>query len=230
MFTYRSLTCRISDKKRYKQIFTATYTYLYIFRNGLIGFIVGNKRKRIFQTDLDEIPNFLRFETVNLWYRSSGITIAEKCELFVNYLLWLKMALNDSKLIHLICTVNPNGPNNFKNHFQLLEHVQNELLPICESSRGFKFEIEFYSSADTNLIESLLQMPPIYCCSNVEIELYEFSKWPIQLPVESISGWLHPKFDGNNGKSKERFLRICSYNFQNAWEMRDHLILVIKPS
>ena len=85
----------------------------------------------------------------------------------------------------------------------------------------------------TNLIDQILQMPRIECCSNVEIKLnkiYGSIILSLQLPIESISNWLHRNCDGIKDESKERLLRIYSSGFLFSWSIRalcDHLKKVI---
>ena len=145
------------------------------------------------------MPQFLRFDCAKFNYRTpSNVTapIAKKCQSVINYLQEVK--LNDANLINFICGIDKNNPSYFSGHSQLLDHFQNKLLPICGSSRGFKFEIYLFSDGVSyiNLIAKILQMPQIECCSNVEIILNGRSLYPMQFPIESISNWLHRNCDG----------------------------------
>ena len=177
---------------------------------------------------MNDLPQFLRFDRVELSYQSSvyanALPIAKKCQSVVNYLQRLK--LNDTTLIHFIGFIHQTNRNNFIGHSQLLDHLRNELLPICGSSRGYKFEIFTLDEVSCkDLIAPILQIPQIYCCSYVEISIDGRIKYPIQLPIEPISNWLHRNCDGREEKSKELFLRICSssFNFPCARELCDHL-------
>ena len=201
----------------------------------------GNGWKKIVETDLLENPQFLRFSEVVLNYSHifDAKPIEEKCHLVVNYLQPQKKTLNVTNLIHFVSAIDENEPCNFSNHSQLVKHLQTELLPICGSSRGYKFSISFFSEAKvcTELIASILQMDPIERCSTLEICLQELDK-QIQLPVEAISNWLHRKHEGINGVTKECFLKIYSsgtfsyyindIHIQNAMEMCDYLKEVVK--
>ena len=180
------------------------------------------------------LPQFLRFDCAKFNYRTPNIgyvtaPIAKKCQSVINYLQ--EMKLNDANLINFICGIDKNNPSYFSDHSQLLDHFQNKLLPICGTSRGFKFEIYLFSDGVSyiNLIAKILQMPQIECCSNVEIILNGRSLYPMQFPIESISNWLHRNCDGIEEKSKERFLRIFSFSFLCARELElcDHLKKVI---
>ena len=180
---------------------------------------------------LANLPQFLRFDCVKLHYQNSVYVytplIEKTCQSAVNYLQRLK--LNDSSLIHFNGTISKNNPSHFSDHSQLLDHLQNELLPIHGSSRRYKFEICFHSNSDqvsisyADLFVKILQIPRIDCCSNVEIKLYGFIGFtmpPIQFPIEPISKWLHRSF---KEKSKERFLRIYPCRLRCGRELCDHL-------
>ena len=174
---------------------------------------------------MTNLPRFLRFDNVELHYESSvyvyALPIAKKCESVVNYLRLIKS--NDLKLVHFNGTIDKNDRNNFSSYSRLLDHLQNELLPICGSSHHYIFEISFNSGlvTHTNLIANILQMPQIDCCSNVEIKLHgpTLYQYQIQIPIEPISNWLHRNCNGIEEKSKERFLRICPFSFNSAREL-----------
>ena len=175
----------------------------------------GRLSQQIFARELTNLPQFLRFDRVELKYQCSVYEsvsqIEKKCESAVNYLQRLK--LNDSNLIHFIGTINKNNRSHFSNHCQFLDYLRNELLPICGSSRAYKFEIfTFDEVSSTNIIAQILQMPRIDCCSNIEIKLSGLIMHLIEFPIEPISDWLHRNCDGIEEKSKERFLRIYSFN------------------
>ena len=194
----------------------------------------GYRRQRhIFKHELTNLPQFLRFDDVEIHYESSvyvyALPIAKKCESVVNYLRLLK--LNDLKLVHFNGTIDKYDRNNFSSYPRLLDHLRNELLPICGPSRRYIFEISFNLdlALQTNLIANILQMPQIDCCSNVEIKLHgpTLYQYQIQFPIEPISNWLHRNCDGSEEKSKERFLRICPFSFNSARELCDYLKKVI---
>ena len=174
---------------------------------------------------MNNLPQFLRFVRVVLDYKSSVysnvLPIEKKCQSVVNYLQPLK--LNDT-LIHFIGFIHQTNRNNFISHSQLLDHLRNELLPICGSSRGYKFEIFTLDEVSCkDLIAQILQMPPIVCCSNVEISIHGRINYPIQLPIEPISNWLHRNCEGREEMPKERFLRIISSKQVCVQELCDHL-------
>ena len=152
------------------------------------------------------------------------------CRLVVNCLQPLRKATNHSNLITLIGKIDKNDPTGFNNHLQLLNHVQEELLSICDSSRGYKFEIYFFSkeNAGSNVICRILQMHPIEKCSNVEISLYGIYGQPYLLPIEAISNFLHRKCNRIRKNSNEIYLRINLAKIQNVQAICDHFRKVIK--
>lgn len=199
--------------------------------------IGSNKCGTKFETDLLELPQFIRFGEVKLDYCWVKV-MEEKCRLVVNYLQPLKKALNGSNLIHFIGFIEKNNPYAFSNHSQLINHLQKELLPVCGSSRGYKFDISSYFHSDekarearerTLIIASILEMDPIGRCSTIEIDLEGLNQ-PLQsqLPVGAITNWLHRRCAEIREKSEERFLRIYSDNYiQNGREMCDYLKQVL---
>ena len=172
--------------------------------------------RQILARELTNLPLFLRYDHVELKYQCSVYKsiplIEKKCQSAVNYLQPLK--LNDTNLIHIIGTINGNNRTHFSDHSQFLDHLRNELLPICGSSRGYKFEIYYFLNgvSSTNIIAQILQLHRIDCCSNVEIKLNVPIMHLMEFPIEPISNWLHQNCNGTNEKSDERFLRICSFN------------------
>ena len=187
------------------------------------------------------MPSFLRFNTVSLCYETfqnfKFQSIEEKCQSFVNYLLPFKnKALYDTNLISFFGRIHKNDPNAFSCHTQLLDHVRDELLPVCNSSRGYKFEILFYSdiNAATHVITSIIKMSLAFDrCTGLEIilraPLISNYEWNLSgsVPIEAISNWLNQKCDGTNEKLKERILRISSGNSQKFQELIDHFKKVL---
>ena len=184
--------------------------------------------------ELATIPLFLRFYTVLLAYNFGAETIEEKCELIKKQLLPLKLALNDTNMVEFIACISQNNHNHFNDHSKLLDFIRNRFLPICNSSRRYKFQIRFNSDAnsDRNVITLILEMDEIKRCSNVEIEIIGGKQK--RLPIEEISNWLERSADGakNNIQNQtERFLKIY-YNYylnpviKNAREMLEHLTKV----
>ena len=228
--------------------------------------------------NLDELPKFVRFKRVELEYcddyngygehgcakisvekrdRSPEQSIAEKCQSLVKYLQPLKEALNNLVLLYFVAVINANDGSCFSDSSKLLNHVQNEVIPICNSSRGYRIEISYFESEMNdcpNVIASILQMNPFIRCSHLEIILHRYfhtdtygdveppqlpieriSNWleranlkSPQLPIERISNWLHGKSETINENSKKRFLRINLSKTQNALELLAHLQEVIK--
>ena len=196
--------------------------------------MIVNSWKELCQSDLADIPQFIRFDVVQLDYFYFTIPIEEMCPLVVNYLQPLKKALNGSKLITFIGGIGGKDPSMFRNHLQLLNHIQDELLPMCDSSHGYKFKIQFNSdtNAAANVIRIILQMHPIDRCSNVEIGLYgnfeQRNQLP-RLPIKAISNFLHRKCDKfREDSNKIIYLRINLTRIQNVQATCDHFKKVIK--
>ena len=140
---------------------------------------------------------FLHFEIVVLSYDDSGFqSIDKKCHLFVKHLKPLKAAFNDSTKIEFNANMGlGDGQNNFRDPLQLLSHLRNELLPVCDSARHYEFTFGFYShkasTATTDILDSILRMPPINTSTNVKFNLYQHNGiLPQLLPVDAISAWL----------------------------------------
>ena len=150
--------------------------------------------------------------------------------MFRKQLQSLKPALNDSNLVRFTGCIFRSDFNSiaFEDHFALLKHLRNEFLPICDSSRNYEFFIKFYSDWDsqTNVIESLLQMPQIRR-SNVGIELS--GVYASQLPVEAIVQWLNQESDQNDvirKKQQEKCLTIKVPGINNLSRMVRRLVEV----
>ena len=172
---------------------------------------------------LTDFPHFLRFDRVELFYHSGTQSFEKKCQLFVKHLQQLKEPLKESNLIRFRAIIQQQMSSQFKDHSALLDHVRNELLPICDTAHQYAFEITFFSnqSADRATIESILQIPLIIRCTNVSIQIYGTSR-PTHLPVESISNWLNGTVDEGGKKQREKLLRLGEC-IQNTGEMIDYL-------
>ena len=189
--------------------------------------------------DLEALPEFLRFNEVYTPYshylqlRSNlrDMSIQEKCQFFAGLLPSIKGALNDSKEIRFYGRINENDPLNFSNHSTLIDYIRDEFLPICDSSRRYKFEIDFFSDKDaaTNVVSSILKMTQIVRCFYVEIWISTMG-YPSKLPVGEIVRWLNQKIDriGFIGKkNEEKFLTILSCQIQDELEICEHLTEVL---
>ena len=191
---------------------------------------VHTNKIAICQKNLAEFPKFLRFDRAKLRYHRETpfkATIAEKCQLFANYLQLLRKMLCNSNHIFVSGHIDKNDCGDFGDHLELLNYIQKDVLSICDGSLGYIFKIQFQSDQNsaTNVIAKILQMPQIYRCLNVEIHLYgcKLENEQIQLPIETISKWVNQKYNGSNKKSDERFLRIFVYAVQNARAIYEHL-------
>ena len=183
--------------------------------------------------DLTEFPRFFRVDRLCLYsveYNSSK-SINEICQTCVNHLRPIKEVLNGS-LLSFCGTIHQDRPDLLA---KLLEHLRDELLPICALARGYKFEIYLCSdeNAGTNVIDQILQMPQVDRSSNVKFELYYSSPSTlksIQLPVKAISNWLHRTYDGIKiiGQTQtKRCLEIETFKITNATKMFDHIKKVL---
>ena len=153
----------------------------------------------------------------------------------------------DSNTIEFIARISRNDQNdrnNFSDHLKLLDYIRNRFLPICNSSRRYKFQIWFNpiwfnKNSSTSVIASILEMDEIKHCSNVEIGII-YGEQKI-LPVEEISNWLELSADvakNSLQSQRERFLEIYCYDphhyidhgypisIQNAREMLEQLAKV----
>ena len=104
----------------------------------------------------------------------------------------LKAALSDSTRIYFNANMG-GGQNQFTDPLQLLNHLRNELLPICDSARRYIFSIFFSSheASDTGILGAILQMPPINSRTNVKFNLYQPNGFlPQFVPIDAISAWL----------------------------------------
>ena len=75
-------------------------------------------------------------------YMHCSLPIAEKCESLKKLLLPLEMALNGAKL-KFIAGICGTDEFDFKNYSQLLEYIENFVLPISSNCRAYEFVISF---------------------------------------------------------------------------------------
>ena len=187
--------------------------------------LVGSDREEISLANLAKFPPFLRFNEVLLNYHHGSLLT--KCRLFEECLDSIKPALKDSNKTCFAAKINQADPNDFSDHSTVVIYLRDILLPLCNSSRCYEFDINFFSDKHSaaDFISSILQISQVRKCSHVSIKLiYNES---VRLPVEDISNWLVPKSDEGAeicGKKKEnRFILIYSYTIPNHREMWDHL-------
>ena len=177
---------------------------------------------------------FLRFRSVTLNYNDLPYnidlgfqSIDKKCHLFVKHLKPLKAAFSDSTKIEFNADIGE-SQNNFGDPLQLLNHLRNKLLPICDSVRHYEFAIRFCSheASTTDILDSILRMPPINSSTNVKFNLYQFRILPQFVPVDAISAWL----DRSNNmvmkcKHQQKTpleLRIYMCGVENVQELSEH--------
>ena len=119
----------------------------------------------------------------------------------------------------------------FTNHLTLLEHIEKELLPICDACRSYKFTIRFYSdySSVPKVIEMILKFRPINACSNVFLKVFAFDYPPVPkaLPIDAITNWVNQSCDYNKinqQAKKERILKILiNAKISNVSGMQERL-------
>ena len=193
--------------------------------------LLDDKGKVTNKNNLKNFP-FLRFKTFYMLYNDGSISIDEKLHLLQDQLQLFGTALSDLKKITLSAKINSNDQSQFRSHFQLLDHIRDQLLPICDSSPFYSFSIDFQSdnAVAADFIATILQMRPITRCRDV-LFIYEKAIF-IQLPVKVISNWLNRDSDdgiGYTGQGKEMRLLATNYRIkvQNAVEMFDHMKMVI---
>ena len=132
-------------------------------------------------------------------------------------------------MITLTARINQNDQSQFRDHSQLLDHLREQVLPICDSSPAYYFEFDFQSDNDAagNVIGQFLQLPSIKRCQKVGFNYA--NETFIQLPVDAISNWLNRNSDDGIGRNKkERFLGTNHrIRVQNAEEICDRMRKVI---
>ena len=190
------------------------------------------KEEEICYTDLVTFPQFLRLHRVTLHIAENKdfdhahdfVLMKDKCYLSEMYLQAIKPALNNS-IIYFMGRIDRNDPHSFADHSELVNYLQNRLLPNCEFSRDYVFCIDFRfdeieSSKAASVTASILQMPQL--CKhhrpfNITIWFENIVKnTPVQLPVEAIVNWLNQKSESGSGmkakgQNKERSLTIWPY-------------------
>ena len=130
-------------------------------------------------------------------------------------------------MVEISAQISQDNPFHFKNHSEFLKYFRSRLLPICRSSSNYLFNIRFVSGEDaiTNMVESILQMSEINCCSSVEIEIDKRTGQKA-LPAEAISDWLEKIASGvkvHEKVTKEKYLKIKMFGIRNTREIHDHL-------
>ena len=201
-------------------------------------FIIANDRNEISLANLTDVPPFLRFNAIKIYYgdyEEGRKTIEENCQFVGNFLEPLKDALKDSKSIRFFGCINRNGNKSFGNYSALLNYLSESILPIFDSSRRYEFRIGFCSDGEfaTTVTSSIMEMSQIKQCSNLKIELRtSFLADPKQLPLEAISNWLNRKIDYGMKfiarSPQEIFLKIYMTFIQNAMEICDQITKVTR--
>ena len=171
---------------------------LYKFFSGLKTFLIDDEKKVTTKIGLKNFP-FLRFKTLWILYDEGSISIGEKIQLLHYHLQLFEKALSDLERIPVIANINQNDQSQFHEHSQLLGHLREQVLPICDSSPSYSFHIDFQSDNDeaANFIAQILQMCPIN--RGREVYFHYTNETFIQLPVGVISNWLNRNSDDGIG-------------------------------
>ena len=196
--------------------------------------LFGYKGKLTAKFGLKNFP-FLRFEALWIVYRHGPMSIDEKLQLLQNGLQMFQTALSSNlESISVIANINQNDQSQFRNHSQLLGHLREQVLPICDSSPDYSFKIDFQSDNDGagNFIGEILQLPKINRCQ--QVHFFCPNETSIQLPVEVISNWLNRNSGGEINSTETEICkkgRLIHTNqqikIQNAVEMCDRMKTVI---
>ena len=198
-----------------------------ISRDGARMVGLGNEKKWL--NGLTTLPLFLRFDNVDLLTINGQLSIEETCGLIERHLLSLKPTLNDTNTLEIRAAISNVGRFCFSDN-ALLECIRNRFLPICNSSRAYKFHIDFvcYKNTATNVIASILQMNEIKRCLTVEFHCSLWQNQPLaeKLAVEEIANWLKRSTDGMENivqSRKERSLTIYFNGFDREHNVRELL-------
>ena len=181
--------------------------------------------RRIKDAAFREPPSFLRFGYIDLDYRPGRQLIAAKWRQ-IKKLLTSEL-LNGTNL-KFRGRINQTEPSDFANHSQLLDHIGNELLPICNRCQSYEFRINiWFDENDTaSTISSILEMQPVNECSHVKFVLYDWKVTPLPFPVEGIENWIRSSGSSAN-KQGGKFLRITMPKISNGPEIYDHFKKVL---
>lgn len=191
----------------------------------------------ISKTNLTAIPYYIRFNIVDINYCSRLTPIRDKSESIKAILTPIKFALNGSKFeFKTILDIR------FNYFTDLIEHIGNELLTICNNCRSYRFTIYYlpaYQSMATNAIETILQFEQIALCSHVffDLRINEITRTALgcdcKLPVDAIANWLNRrhqnlfdvlKLDWHGQVQKRRNLTIAiNDNIRNFSRILNYL-------
>lgn len=154
--------------------------------------------------ELSVIPPFLRFSKICLYFTAfNDTTIEEQCEFMSNRLSLLNSALKDSEKFEFSANVSERHTD-FWNEMSLVQYLQSRLLPICSTSRAYKFCVGCYKSTTddkkneiAHIISGLLEPPAVQKCADLMVLIHGFRKEELCLPSEEISDWLKGSHDAN---------------------------------
>ena len=151
--------------------------------------------------------------------------IVSKLQLMQNKMQLFKIALSELEKFTFFAEINEDDHTQFNDHSQLLDHLRQQVLPICNSSTDYKFHINFISdkNAAETVTAQILQMHPINLdrCSSVSFSYGD--DLLLQLPVVEISAWLSRDLDGKNPQKEKRTLFFDKFlKVQSAVEICSH--------
>ena len=89
-----------------------------------------------------------------------------KCRLFEDCLNLLKRALKDSNKIRFVTLIDQDDPSDFGDHSSVVIYLRDILLQICNSSRCYEFDINFFSDKHSaaDFISSNFSSPKVFTC------------------------------------------------------------------
>ena len=191
----------------------------------------GWEEEEVSLANLADFPLFLRFNDVLLRYEIGHFSqsLLKKSLLFEECLNAIKSALKDSNKIRFDATIDKFDPSHFSDHSSVVIYLRDRLLPICDSSRCYEFNITFAfdGNSASEVISSILQIPQVRSCLNVSVGVFCDHYHLIILPVEDVSNWLAPKTDDcieiYRRKQQDRILKICCWIISDIQEMWNHL-------
>ena len=130
----------------------------------------GWEEEEVSLANLADFPLFLRFNDVLLRYEIGHFSqsLLKKSLLFEECLNAIKSALKDSNKIRFDATIDKFDPSHFSDHSSVVIYLRDRLLPICDSSRCYEFNITFAfdGNSASEVISSILQIPQVRSCLN----------------------------------------------------------------
>lgn len=182
-------------------------------------FLVHPNYGHLIPSGLNCIPLFLRLGTLELKYFTGKKPIEEKCEFIEKSLIQLRTMFDEHTMLKFNANISSDS-SDFRDHSQVVERINNHILPLCIQTRAFYFNIEFESDKNsiTTLISKLLHLEQIKCCSKLIFSIDTEDQLKLNLPIEDVSAWLE----------KKAYLEFNQwFGIQNFHEMIEYLKQVI---